>query len=233
MIKYQQRNTEPLQNSYRYFLKRIVKSLSPKEVNDLCYISQEAYSAGLQNKTTFSGTILFKFFEQRMLITPDNLDFLRNCLQSINRLDLCKQIDDYTITCLNEPPLSYGEPLTQLHPPFEEPHPQSSYVGQCPQLSHVDLCSQSYVKPHPQPSYEEPPLQSSYMESHPPSYMEPHPPSYMEPHPQLSYVEPFPPPFNPEFCQPSHPSKLVLCINYTNGYCIFSKTHGCECYTDS
>ncbi|XP_065918503.1 uncharacterized protein [Dysidea avara] len=255
MIRCRQGNAAPPHNNYRQLLRRILKSLSTEEVNELCYISQEAISAGVQNKINFSGTVLFKFFEQRMLITANNLDYLRDSLQSIDRIDLCKLIDDYTITYVNGPSLSHSEPLTQLHPSYVEPHPpfgeshsqysyghpqslyagtqeQSSYLEPLPPIGvsrpqslYTESQSQSYMEPHPQSLFMVPHPRSSYVEPHPQSSsvklhpqsssVEPHPQSsFVEPHPQSlymeSHVQPFPPSFNPEFCDPIQlPMSLV------------------------
>ena len=210
MLSCLSRNILPPNNSYRILLRKISKSLTTEEVNDLCYISQEAQSAGVQNKINFNGTVLFKFFEQRMLITDGNLDYLRESLQSIERIDLCKLIDDYMNNHLSGKSSTHSEPFIQLH--SSEPHLQSSkpqsHAGSCPHSSHVvphlqSSCPEShpqslYSEPYRQPLFAEPQQQSSY-------YMEPctNPQSYEKSLPQ-SYV---PPPFNPEF---SDPSKLML-----------------------
>ena len=145
MLSCQPRSTSTSNNNYRILLRRISKSLSTEEVNDMCYISQEAQSAGVQNKINFNGTVLFKFFEQRMLITDGNLDYLRELLQSIERIDLCKLIDDYMNSYLSGPFSSHSEPFAQLH--SSEPLLQSSkllsYIEPRPHSSHVVLQSDS------------------------------------------------------------------------------------------
>jgi len=156
MLENQYGKTLPPDNSYRILLRRLSKSLNSEEVNDLCYISHEVHSSGIQNKTNFNGTVLFKFFEQRMLIIDGNLDYLRELLQSIERMDLCKLIDDYMSTYLNGPFSSYSEPLEQS---FAQSHLQASYGK--PQSLHV------YREPQKQSLsyYMEPRPRSSCMES--------------------------------------------------------------------
>jgi len=151
MWSYQHKDTSPPNNNYHVLLRRISKSLSKEELR---YISQQPRSAGIQNKTNFNGTVLFKFFEHQMLITHDNLDYLRSCLQSIRRIDLCKLIDDYTNNYLN-PQSPHVVPHLQ---PYSEPHPQSLYAEPQQQSSYVqphygELDPQSYVERRPHSSY--------------------------------------------------------------------------------
>jgi len=49
-----------------------MKLLSTDEMEDLCFISN---SSGICNKANFIGIV---FFEQRMLITAENLEYLWN-----------------------------------------------------------------------------------------------------------------------------------------------------------
>jgi len=69
--------------------------------------------------------VLFKFFEQRRLITADNLEYLGNHLKNINRVDLCHLIDEYTNTYLNGSSFLNSESLPV-------PHPQSIPAGSHP-----------------------------------------------------------------------------------------------------
>ena len=77
-------NNAPRNSAFRNLLRRIIKSLSMEEVEGLCYISTEANPSGIRNKANFSGIVLFKFFEQRTLITAENLEYLRNHLKNIS-----------------------------------------------------------------------------------------------------------------------------------------------------
>ncbi|XP_065918399.1 caspase-8-like [Dysidea avara] len=115
-------NATPLNNAYRHLLRKIIKSLSTEEVDDLCFISTEVNSSSVRNKANFSGMVLFKFFEQRMLITAENLDYLQSLLKDISRIDLCHLIDEYTNTYLSETSFTYREPFTKPHL-HVEPHP--------------------------------------------------------------------------------------------------------------
>ena len=86
----------------------------------MCYISPEADSSGVRNKANFNGMVLFKFFEQRRLITADNLEYLQSHLKNISRVDLCHLIDEYTTTYLNGSTLAHSvqivEPQSHLQP---------------------------------------------------------------------------------------------------------------------
>ncbi|XP_065917741.1 uncharacterized protein [Dysidea avara] len=115
-------NAAPLNNAYRHLLRKIIKSLSTDEVDDLCFISTEANSSSVRNKANFSGIVLFKFFEQRMLITAENLDYLQSLLKDISRIDLCHLIDEYTNTYLSGTSFTYREPFAKPHL-HAEPHP--------------------------------------------------------------------------------------------------------------
>jgi len=111
-----------------------MKSLSSEEVDELCYISTEANSSGVRNKANFSGMVLFKFFEQRRLITADNLEYLRSHLKNISRIDLCHLIDEYFNTYLNDSSFVNSDPSPVPHPQSlpTEPHPLPASVGPRP-----------------------------------------------------------------------------------------------------
>jgi len=118
-------NVAPHNNEYRHLLRKIAKLLTTDEVEDLCFISTEANSSGIRNKTNFSGIVLFKFFEQRMLITAENLEYLRNHLKNIYRVDLCHLIDEYTNTYLSG---THRKPFAKPNPHVES-HPLPNNVG--------------------------------------------------------------------------------------------------------
>ena len=136
-------NTSPRNNAYRHLLRKIIKSLNKEEVDDLCYISTEVNSSGIRNKANFSGIVLFKFFEQRMLITAENLEYLRNHLKTITRIDLCHAIDEYANTYLN------GTPIVQ----FAESRPVSSHVELHQSPTNVGPRPPSYLESHRPPDY--------------------------------------------------------------------------------
>jgi len=137
-------NAVPQNDAYRHLLRKIAKSLSTEEVEDLCFISTEANSSGVRNKTNFSGIVLFKFFEQRMLITAENLEYLRNHLKNIYRVDLCHLIDEYNNTHLSGTSFEDRKPFAKSHPHLShvEPHPLPNNVGPLPPSS---------VESHPPP----------------------------------------------------------------------------------
>jgi len=112
---------EPLLTEYNFLLKRISNSLDVEQLKDLCFISVEAVKAGIYNRDDFSGTVLLSFFHQSMLIAPNNLTYLTNKLQSVDRVDLCSLIDQYNSKLLTPQPLPHGDPPTENRPPAYNP----------------------------------------------------------------------------------------------------------------
>ncbi|XP_065918396.1 uncharacterized protein [Dysidea avara] len=146
-IRQQQTNTvstTPLDNAYHHLLRKIIKSLSTEEVEDLCFISTEANSSSVRNKANFSGMVLFKFFEQRMLISAENLEYLQNHLKNIYRMDLCHLIDEYNNNHLRGPSFSHSVQLA-------EPLPQSSQLKFNPSPTNVGPHPSSSVGSRPPP----------------------------------------------------------------------------------
>jgi len=130
----QQTNKLNSDSAYRHLLKRVIKSLSTDDVEDLCFISTEANSSGIRNKANFNGIVLFKFFEQRMLITAENLEYLRNHLKNICRIDLCRLIDEYVNTHVSGSSfVQFAEQLPQSSQ--SKPHPSPTDMGPHPSSS--------------------------------------------------------------------------------------------------
>lgn len=104
-------------NVYRQLLRHISNSLRVDDVRNLCYSSQEAEMAGIQHRANVNGTTLFDFLEKKLLISPNNLDYLRERLYTIGRMDLQNLIEQYTRTYLGGylVPLSGQAPLVQQH----------------------------------------------------------------------------------------------------------------------
>ena len=92
-------------NVYRQLLRRISNSLRAEDIQRLCCSSQEAEMAGIRHKANANGTTLFDFFEKRTLISPDNLEYLKELLCLIGRLDLQNLIEQYTRSYLAGYPL--------------------------------------------------------------------------------------------------------------------------------
>ena len=111
-----------LRDIYHQLLSRILGWLTPDDIYRLCDVSPEAQLAGFCNQANFNGIDLFHYFEQRKLITPTSLSYLRGYLKVIGRVDMCGLIDNYMDTYLNRSSLSHGKPLTEPHPPSHEIH---------------------------------------------------------------------------------------------------------------
>jgi len=97
---------EPQLNTYHQILRKISNSLSSEQVQELCYLE------GIRHRANLSGTMLFNFFEQSVLIAPNNLEYLRVLLYRIGRVDLCNFIDQYTRTFLGGQPRPLNKPTT-------------------------------------------------------------------------------------------------------------------------
>ena len=115
---------EPQLNMYRQILRKISNSLSVEHVREICYLSQEAEYEGVRHRANLNGTMLFNFFEQQVLIAPNNLEYLRVRLYNIGRMDLCNFIDHYTrmylggqSTPLNKPTVPSGMMYSQQMQP--------------------------------------------------------------------------------------------------------------------
>ena len=91
-------------NVYRQVLRQISNLLTADEVQSLCYCCVEAEAAGVKHKANLTGITLFNFLEQKSLISPDNLDYLRELLNTIGRMDLQNLIEQYTRSYLGREP---------------------------------------------------------------------------------------------------------------------------------
>ena len=98
-------------NTYRLLLKRISSTMDLQQLRTICYLSQEAEYAGIQHRANLNGITLLNFFEQSLLISPKNLQYLRDLLHNVGRLDLCQWIDQYNMTFMR------GQPVTLNKPP--------------------------------------------------------------------------------------------------------------------
>jgi len=98
-------------STYRVLLNRISNSLELRQVRTICYLSKEAEYAGVIHRANLSGSMLFNFFEQQVLISPKNLQYLQDMLQNVGRLDLCQWIDQYTMTFMHGQPVALNKPL--------------------------------------------------------------------------------------------------------------------------
>ena len=85
---------------YRQLLGKISNSLTRENVDNLCLLSQEIKLAG----TNIDGSVFINSLEQMKLISPINLEYLRERLCKIGRGDLQLLIDQYVIHCLNGQP---------------------------------------------------------------------------------------------------------------------------------
>jgi len=103
---------------YNQLLWKVSNSLSQEQVRQLCYLSQEAEREGILHRPFLSSTMLFNFFEQQVLITPNNLEYLRQLLYQIGQMDLCALIDHYTTVWLGGQPAPLVKPTIQA-PPFD------------------------------------------------------------------------------------------------------------------
>ena len=102
-------------NVYRQVLRQISNSLRGDDLQSLCYSSQEASMAGIQHRANVNGITLFNFLEKKLLISPDNLEYLRELLYTIGRMDLQNLIEQYTRSYLggHPIPLSGQAPVVQ------------------------------------------------------------------------------------------------------------------------
>ena len=98
-------------NVYRQLLRQISNSLQLNDLQSLCFISQEAEMAGMQHRRDFNGITLFNFLENKLLISPDNLEYLGDQLYRIGRLDLHNLVEQYTRSYLNGYPLPLNRRL--------------------------------------------------------------------------------------------------------------------------
>ena len=105
-------------NVYRQVLRQISNSLRANELQELCYCCEEAEAAGVQHKANLTGIALFNFLEQRRLIFPDNLEYLRERLYTIRRMDLQNLVDLYTRSYLGGQP----SPLIRQDPVHQQQH---------------------------------------------------------------------------------------------------------------
>ena len=118
-VQQQQRRTEfpnvpeARLNVYRQVLRQISNSLSTEELHNLCYISEEAMTAGMLHRANLNGVAVFNFLESRLLISPDNLEYLREKLYRIHRLDLHHLIEQYIRSYLG----GYPKPLSGQQAP--------------------------------------------------------------------------------------------------------------------
>ena len=120
-------------NVYRQVLRQISNSLRADELQNLCYISEEARTAGILHRANLNGIALFNFLESKLLISPDNLEYLRERLCTINRLDLRHLVEQYTRSYLGgypEPSSSWQAPVVEQrydHQPAFNPHYPGTY----------------------------------------------------------------------------------------------------------
>ena len=123
-------------NVYRQVLRQISNSLSADELHSLCYISEEAVTAGMLHRANLNGVTLFNFLESRLLISPDNLEYLRERLYKIHRLDLHHMVEQYTSSYLGGYPNPLGGQQTPAvieqrydrQPPYNPYHAGNSCI---------------------------------------------------------------------------------------------------------
>ena len=73
-------------------------------------------TAGILHRANLNGIALFNFLENKLLISPDNLEYLREQLYRIGQLDLCNLIEQYTRSYLG----GYPKPLSSWQAPAVE-----------------------------------------------------------------------------------------------------------------
>lgn len=83
---------------YRQLLNKISCSLTRDNVHNLCLFSQEAELAGAHD---IDGLAFISVLEKRKLISPNNLEYLRERLHEIGRADLQNLISQYTMHFVN------------------------------------------------------------------------------------------------------------------------------------
>ena len=89
---------------YRQLLSKISSSLTRENVLNLCLFSQEAELAGVRNYDNIDGLAFIDFLEKTKLISPSNLEYLRERLHEIGRADLQHLINQYAVQYLNGQP---------------------------------------------------------------------------------------------------------------------------------
>ena len=116
-------------NVYRQVLRQISNSLKVNELQELCISCEEARAAGVQHRVNLTGITLFNFLEQEHLISPDNLEYLREPLYVIGRMDLQHWIDQYTRSYLGGQPTPLIRQAPVHQPPAYNPtfHPGIMY----------------------------------------------------------------------------------------------------------